>query len=34
MPLIARAGQFGSVCFRSNIPSDLPKQNGLVPGRA
>lgn len=23
MPLITRAGQFGSVCFRSNIPSDF-----------
>ena len=31
MHLIARAGQFGSACFRSNIPSDLRKEAGLFP---
>jgi hypothetical protein len=34
MHLIAWAGQFGSACFCSNIPSDLPNKTSLRPGRA
>lgn len=33
MHLIAWAGQFGSACFRSNIPSDLRNKTGLPSGR-
>lgn len=32
MHLIARAGQFGSACFRSNIPSDLRNETGSFSG--